>query len=59
MSNHVTEESDPFERAVALHEAGRYVDAVEIYRRILDAEGEDAVVLELLGSALASLADHV
>lgn len=43
---------DLFEHAVLLHEAGRLADAIEIYRRLVELEGEDPVVLELLGGAL-------
>ncbi|MHC4834076.1 MAG: tetratricopeptide repeat protein, partial [Planctomycetota bacterium] len=47
-----SESDDPFERAVALHQAGDVAGAIAIYRDLLAQEGEDAVLLELLGAAL-------
>ena len=57
MSDESTEASEPFDRAVALHEAGRFAEAIELYRSVVEAEGEDPVVLELLGTALAAIGD--
>ena len=47
-----SESDEPFERAVALHRAGDVAGAIAIYRDLLAQEGEDAVLLELLGAAL-------
>jgi len=46
------EDPDDFDRAIALHEAGRLLDAIPLYRAVLAREGEDAALLELLGGAL-------
>jgi protein O-GlcNAc transferase len=57
MTHESSEPPDPFQVAVSLHEEGRFAAAVEAYRRVLALEGEDAVLLELLGAALAELGE--
>lgn len=57
MSHPSAEPPDPFDHAVALHEAGRLSEAIELYRRITETQGEDSVVLELLGAALVATGD--
>ncbi|MHC4868612.1 MAG: tetratricopeptide repeat protein [Planctomycetota bacterium] len=57
MSDDDSETADPFEQAVALHEAGAFEEAIAIYRELLEAEGEDAALCELLGTALGAIGD--
>ncbi|MGA1466031.1 MAG: tetratricopeptide repeat protein [Phycisphaerales bacterium] len=57
MSTDPSEQPDLFEHAVALHEAGRFSEAIEAYRRVLEVEGEDATVQELLGAALLDMGE--
>lgn len=45
-------DEDLFEHAVRLHEEGRLAESIDLYRRLVDLEGEDPIVLELLGGAL-------
>jgi protein O-GlcNAc transferase len=44
-----------FEAAVAAHQSGRLESAEQLYRQVIDAAGEDAVTLELLGVVLVAL----
>ena len=37
MSDDDSETADPFEQAVALHEAGAFEEAIAIYRELLEA----------------------
>ena len=53
-----TPPGDPFDEAVAAHEAGDLETAERIYRELLETDPDDAVVEELLGTALAASGRH-
>lgn len=53
-----TEVQALFAEAVHLHRAGKYRDAVELYRRVLDSEADDPRVFNNLGSAWLSLGER-
>lgn len=48
---------DPFDHAVALHQAGRLDEAEDLYRELLRGNADDSVVLNLLGAVRLARGD--